>query len=209
MRIETKKEANTAVLVVDVQGDFTQVKNGSLAVEGTNESYMDMVEAETRRLKTIGYPMLATQDWHPKDHISFFSNHEGTSAFDVIKIENREQVLWPPHCVQGTKNAQVMLDNTLFSQIIQKGMDSNYDSYSGFFDDGKKPTGLDSKLKEMEIEKLIIYGLATDYCVKATAMDAKALGFEVTVLKDLCRGVDPESTRAALKEMEAAGISII
>ncbi|WP_320043341.1 bifunctional nicotinamidase/pyrazinamidase [uncultured Desulfobacter sp.] len=207
MQINTKQD-HTAVIVVDIQADFTQAMQGSLAVEGADQAYLDNAATETRRLKTLGYPIYATQDWHPADHISFFSNHDNTNPYDLIKIEGRQQVLWPPHCVQESPGARILMDESLFTAIVKKGMDPAFDSYSGFFDDGKKTTGLAYILKNAGIKKLIIYGLATDYCVKATAIDAKMLGFEVTLLQDLCRGVAPETTAAALEEMKAAEIDI-
>ncbi|WP_321494377.1 bifunctional nicotinamidase/pyrazinamidase [uncultured Desulfobacter sp.] len=207
MQINTKQN-HTAVVVVDIQADFTQALQGSLAVGGADRDYLDAAENETRRLKALGYPVYATQDWHPANHISFFSNHDNAKPYDVIDIEGRQQVLWPPHCVQGSANARILMDQSLFTAIVKKGMDPAFDSYSGFFDDGKKDTGLADILKKAGIKKLIIYGLATDYCVKATVMDAKKLGFDVTLIKDLCRGVAPESTAAALEEMQAAGVDI-
>ncbi|MDD9302250.1 MAG: isochorismatase family protein [Desulfobacter sp.] len=204
-----RKQENTAVIVVDVQGDFTDLEQGSLAVAGTDRAYIDQVRAKTLGLKESGYKIFATQDWHPQDHISFFSNHKGTAPFETIKIEDRVQVLWPPHCVQETKNADLLVDTTLFDRIVKKGMDPAYDSYSGFFDDGQKSTGLVDALKNQGIQNLIIYGLTTDYCARATAMDALTLGFGVVLIKDLCRGVDPETTRAALENMAAAGVTIV
>ncbi len=204
-----KIEDNTAVIVVDVQGDFTLCNQGRLAVEGTDQVYVDNVEAETRRLKILGYPVFATQDWHPVDHMSFFSNHEGRSAFDTLTINDTVQVLWPPHCIQDTENARVLVDNTLFESIVQKGMDPEYDSYSGFFDDGGQSTGLEDLLRDQGVKKLIIYGLTTDYCARATALDARSLGFDVVLIRKLCRGVAEETTRAAIEEMAAAGVSII
>ena len=204
MQINTKIE-HTAVIVVDIQPDFTQAMQGSLAVEGADQAYIDKAETETRRLKALGYPIYATQDWHPADHISFFSNHDNAKPYDLIEIEGRPQVLWPPHCVQESPGARLLMEDSLFTAIVKKGMDPAFDSYSGFFDDGKKATGLEEILKDAGIKKLIIYGLATDYCVKATVMDAKMLGFEVTLIEDLCRGVAPETTTAALGRDESGG----
>nr|WP_319396683.1 bifunctional nicotinamidase/pyrazinamidase [uncultured Desulfobacter sp.] len=207
MQINTKME-HTAVIVVDIQPDFTQAMQGSLAVGGADQAYLDAAETETRRLKALGFPIYATQDWHPADHISFFSNHDNANPYDLIEIEGRQQVLWPPHCVQESPGAQLLMDESLFTAIVKKGMDPAFDSYSGFFDDGKKATGLADILKDAGIKGLIIYGLATDYCVKATVMDAKMLRFEVTLLEELCRGVAPETTNAALEEMKGAGVDI-
>ncbi len=196
------------VIVVDVQGDFTECRQGSLAVPGTDETYLDRVEQETRRFKAMGYTVFATQDWHPENHVSFFSNHENARVFDEIKINGKSQVLWPPHCIQGTPNARVLVDNTLFDAIVQKGTHPDYDSYSGFFDDGGDPTGLETILRKRGIKRLIVYGLATDYCVRATVIDALSLGFETVLIEGLCRGVAQSTTRAALGEMAAAGGSI-
>jgi len=207
MQIQTKQD-HTAVVVVDLQPDFTQAMQGSLAVEGADREYLDLAEAETRRLRALGYPVYATQDWHPANHISFFTNHDRAKPYDVVEIEGRQQILWPPHCVQNTANARILMDESLFTAIVKKGMDPAFDSYSGFFDDGKKETGLTDILKGAGIKTLIVYGLATDYCVRATVMDAKKLGFGVTLIKNLCRGVSPETTAAALEEMEAAGVDI-
>ena len=207
MQINTKQD-HTAVIVVDIQADFTQAMQGSMAIGGADREYLDAAETQTRRLKALGYPIYATQDWHPANHISFFSNHDNATPYDVIKIEGRQQVLWPPHCIQDSPNARILMDEALFTAIVKKGMDPAFDSYSGFFDDGKKDTGLADILKDAGIKKLVIYGLATDYCVKATVMDARMLGFDVTLIKDLCRGVAPETTAAALEEMKAAGVDI-
>ena len=206
--IDTPEE-NTAVIVVDVQGDFTFDRKGSLAVAGTDNTYLDLVDSETRRLKALGYPIFATQDWHPEDHMSFHSNHDNRAPYDTIEVDSRVQVLWPPHCVQGTENAEIILDTSLFEAVVRKGMDPDYDSYSGFFDDGGKATGLGELLREKGIKKLIVYGLTTDYCAKFTALDARRLGFEVVLITDLCRGVTEETTRTALEEMKAAGVSFI
>jgi len=135
-----KEAAKIGVIVVDVQGDFTKFKNGSLAVEGTDEVYLKTVEENTKKLKEAGFLIYATQDWHPKNHASFFTNHKGKKAFDMIKLHGKDQVLWPPHCVQRTPGAEVLLDKKLFKAIVKKGMDPQYDSYSGFQDDGGKKT---------------------------------------------------------------------
>ena len=108
------------VIVVDLQGDFTTYKNGSLAVAGTDEAYVGKVQKVTQELSAKGYPIFGTQDWHPADHISFFSNHADKKPFEAIQIEGRTQVLWPPHCVQGTQNARVLVDNNLFLAIVLK-----------------------------------------------------------------------------------------
>ncbi len=197
------------VIVVDLQGDFTTRHEGSLAVEGTDQSYIDDVLTATKALKEKGYKIIATQDYHPPNHISFNTNHSNKHVYDIIDIDGRSQILWPPHCVQNSRNAEVLLPKDLVSDIIQKGCDPKFDSYSGFFDDGGTSTGLIDILKTNDINSLILYGLATDYCVKATAMDAVNEGFKVILIKEFCKGVAPDTTKAALKEMEQAGIEII
>jgi len=145
----------------------------------------------------------------PADHVSFFSNHPGKNPFETIQIEGRTQVLWPPHCVQGTENAGILVDNTLFVAIVQKGKDRRYDSYSGFQDDGGAMTEMNEILKKNGVTALIVYGLATDYCVKATAIDAADAGYKVTVVEGLSKGVAPDTTAEALNEMKARGITLI
>jgi nicotinamidase/pyrazinamidase len=197
------------VIVVDVQGDFTTWKEGSLAVNGTDRAFVEKVRKATETLSREGYLIFGTQDWHPANHISFYTNHPGKKVFEVIKIGERTQVLWPPHCVQGTENARVLVDNNLFMAIVKKGTDPKYDSYSGFQDDGGAKTEMDQILKRNGIQKLVIYGIATDYCVQATAIDAADAGYEVAVIEGLCKGVAPESSAKALKEMEAKGIAVL
>ena len=192
-----------------MQGDFTTLKNGSLAVDGTDQAFVARVKKATEMLKEKGYPIFATQDWHPADHVSFFSNHAGKEPYEAIELEGRTQVLWPPHCVQETENAKVLLDDDLFVAIVQKGKDKRYDSYSGFQDDGGAKTGMNKILKENGIKELIVYGIATDYCVKATAIDAVDAGYSVTVVEGLSKGVAPDTTARALDEMKAKGITLV
>lgn len=199
----------TAVIVVDMQGDFTQWKDGSLAVAGSDKAFCDAVQAATKKLSARGYPIYGTQDWHPADHVSFYTNHEGKKPFEMISINGRDQVLWPPHCVQGTENARVLVDNNLFLAIVKKGKDKRFDSYSGFQDDGGAQTEMNSILQRNTIQKVIVYGIATDYCVKATAMDAEKAGYDVVVVTELCRGVAPETTEQALKDMKDQGIRLV
>jgi nicotinamidase/pyrazinamidase len=196
------------VIVVDVQGDFTTWKKGALAVEGTDAAFIEKLRKATETLKQSGYAMLATQDWHPADHISFYTNHPGCKPFDVVAVRNKKQVLWPPHCVQGTENAQLLLDESLFDAVVKKGKDRRYDSYSGFQDDGGARTEMNDLLKKRGIQELIVYGIATDYCVKATALDAAQADYQVTVVAGLSRGVSPDTTAQALEEMKANGITI-
>jgi len=204
-----KGETKIGIIVVDVQGDFTKWKNGSLAVEGTDEAYVKTVEENTKKLKEAGFPIYATRDWHPANHISFFTNHQGKKAFDMIKVHEKDQVLWPPHCVQNTPGAEILLDKKLFKALVKKGMDPQYDSYSGFQDDGGKKTKMDKLLKNDNIKKVIVYGIATDYCVKATAIDAAAAGYKVIFIKNLSRGVAPDTSQKAIEEMKAKGIVVL
>lgn len=202
-------EERIGVIVVDVQGDFTTLKKGSLAVNGTDSAYVQQVQETTEALSKEGFLVFGTQDWHPADHVSFFTNHTGKKAFEVIQIDGRTQVLWPPHCVQGTENAEVLVDNNLFLAIVKKGKDKRYDSYSGFQDDGGAKTEMDEVLKRNGVKKVVVYGIATDYCVKATAVDAANAGYKVAVVESLCRGVAPDTSEKALREMEEKGVVIL
>lgn len=197
-----------AVIVVDVQRDFTQLANGTLAVEGTNQEYTDKVRESTETLRRDGFPIIATQDWHPEDHISFFTRHSGKKPLDVITVRGQQQVLWPPHCVQETAGAELLLNEDLFEASVKTGAHRDFESYSGFRDDGGHETPLHRLLQERGITRLIIYGIATDYCVKATALDAVDLGYQVTLIKNLSRGVDPETSQTALNEMVRRGIVV-
>ena len=197
------------VNVVDIQGDFTKLKNGSLAVEGTDEAYVKAVDENTKKLKAAGFPVYATQDWHPANHASFFTSHKGKKAFEVIKLHGKDQVLWPPHCVQNTPGAEILLDKTLFKAVVRKGMDPQCDSYSGFQDDGGKKTNMETLLRQDKIDKVVIYGIATDYCVRETSLDAIAAGYKVIVIKNLCRGIAPDTSRKALDEMKAKGVVVL
>jgi nicotinamidase/pyrazinamidase len=205
----TQDKLNIGVIVVDIQGDFTKLKNGSLAVEGTDGDYIKALVGNTKKLKEAGHPIFATQDWHPKNHASFFTNHKGKKAFDVTNLHGKDQVLWPPHCVQKTSGAEILLDKKLFASVVKKGMDAQYDSYSGFQDDGGKKTNMDKLLKKDNIKKLVVYGIATDYCVRATAIDAVASGYKVIMIRNLSRGVAPDTSQKAIDEMKAKGIAVL
>ena len=199
----------SAVIVVDFQADFTKFKNGSLAVDGTDEAFVKRVKEETRRLKEAGYPIFGTLDWHPVNHVSFYTSHPGKKPFEVIKIRGKDQVLWPPHCVQGTPGAEVLLDKNLFEAFVKTASDPKFEGYSGFQDDGGKKTGLDELLKKHNVKKVIVYGIATDYCVRATALDGATAGYHVVLIKNLCKGVAPDTSRKAVEEMKARGIVIL
>jgi nicotinamidase/pyrazinamidase len=204
-----RDETSIGVIVTDIQGDFTKVKNGSLAAEGTDEAYLKAVEENTKKLKAAGFPIFATQDWHPAKHVSIFTNHQGKKAFDVVKLHGKDQVLWPPHCVQNTPGAEILLDRKLFVATVRKGMNPEYDSYSGFQDDSGQKTDMDKVLKKNNIKTVVIYGIATDYCVRATAIDAAAAGYKVVFIKNLSRGITPDTSQKAIEEMKGKGVIVL
>ena len=195
-----------ALILVDIQYDFCP--GGSLAVpEG------DEIVPLANRLQRKFDLVVATQDWHPRGHSSFASTY-GKPAYEVIDINGSPQTLWPDHCVQDTHGAELVaaLETARVARIFKKGADPRIDSYSGFLDaDHKNSTGLAEYLRERQVTRVTIAGLATDYCVKYTALDAAQLGFEVYVLADACRGVNlqPGDSEAALREMQAEGVKII
>ena len=199
----------TGVIVVDLQGDFTTWKNGTLAVNGADEAYVKKVADATALFKKEGFAVYGTQDWHPANHISFAVNHAGKKPFEVIQVDGRTQVLWPAHCVQGTDGAKVLLDTISFRPSSRRGRTRNFDSYSGFQDDGGAKTEMDALLKAAGIKKLVVYGLATDYCVMATAVDAAANGYKVIVIEGLSKGVAPDTTAKALDTMKTKGIQVL
>ncbi len=196
-----------ALILVDLQNDFTP--GGALPVPGGNE-----VIPVANRLMPLFELVVATQDWHPANHGSFAVNHEGKVPADVVELNGLAQILWPIHCVQGTHGAHFVetLDLTRVCNIFQKGTDPSIDSYSGFFDNGhRKSTGLGEFLKKQGVQSCFIAGLATDYCVKYTALDAVQAGFGTYLVEDGCRGVGLHSgdLRKAIMELEQAGVRII
>lgn len=199
--------ANSVLIIVDVQNDFCP--GGALAVPGGDE-IVPVVNALARRFDNV----VLTQDWHPADHVSFASSHAGMSPFDLIELAYGPQVLWPDHCVQGTAGAEFHagLDVPHAQMIVRKGYRQGVDSYSGFLEaDRATPTGLGSYLKERGLTHAYVVGLATDFCVAWTALDARRLGLEATVIDDACRGIDaltvPGGTLAkAWSDMRAAGV---
>lgn len=199
-----------AVILVDLQGDFTECKNGTLAVPGTDWGYVKEVEEALRQLREKGFLIFATQDWHPPQHISFYTNHPGKKPFEEVELPSgRKQRLWPPHCIQGTEGARILVDNNLFLGVVQKGRHPHFDSYSAFKDDGGNETELESILRFHEVTDLLVFGLATDYCVKATAIDALEKGYRVTVVLGLSRGVAIDTTDRAVEEMKEKGARIV
>ncbi len=199
--------ADTAVIVVDLQADFTEERSGSLAVPGTDRQYLEAVTTATQALAARGFPLFFTQDWHPADHVSFYTNHPGSEPFQTIDVDGRSQVLWPPHCVQGAPGAEILIPVRPADRIVRKGANPRFDSYSGFADDGGHATELNSLLRGATVKAVIVYGLATDFCVRATAVDALENGYAVCLLPDLCRGVAPDSTAAALAELRRRGVA--
>jgi nicotinamidase/pyrazinamidase len=197
------------VIVVDIQGDFTQLMAGPLAVPGTGLDYLNKINKAIDRIQGWEIPLWASQDWHPADHVSFFTHHPGKKAFDRISLQGKDQVLWPPHCVQDTPGAELLTEPEIFQAIIQKGQDNRFDSYSCFQDDAGNETELDGLLKKQGLRTLIIFGIATDYCVHFTALDGLVRGFKILVIKSLCRGVDPATSVKALQEMQKKGAVIL
>lgn len=192
----------TALIIVDVQNDFCP--GGPLAAPDG-----DAVVAPINAL-AARYPLrVLTQDWHPADHHSFADNHEDAAPFSTIEAAYGPQVLWPAHCVQGTRGAafhdELRTDADL---IIRKGFRPAIDSYSAFFEnDHETPTGLNGYLRERGVGALVLCGLVTDFCVRFSAVDAARLGFEVTVVEDACRAIDLDgSLDAAWAAMREAGV---
>jgi nicotinamidase/pyrazinamidase len=195
--------ADDALVVVDIQYDF--LPGGKLAVTGGDE-IIEPINAISRRFRNV----VLTQDWHPAGHISFASSHEGMQPFQVIELPYGPQVLWPDHCVIGTKGAEfsVALDIPHVQTIIRKGYRETIDSYSGFKEnDHHTQTGLAGYLKERGFKRLFICGLATDFCVAWTAEDGIAAGFETVVIEDATRAIDTGgSLEAAWTRMTEMGV---
>lgn len=204
MKTERK---DTALLLIDVQHDF--LDGGALGVSGS----LDLLPAWTRLAALFPF-RVATQDWHPPGHMSFASSHAGAGAYQVQMQDGFPQTLWPDHAVQGTHGAALHPGLLTFSwnAIIRKGTHADTDSYSGFFDNRQRyATGLDAFLKEHGIKRLLVAGLATDYCVRFTVTDACRLGYETAVAVWACRAVDlkPGDGEEALREMEKAGARLL
>lgn len=201
------KKNKAALLVIDVQNDFCP--GGSLAVPKG-----DKIIPAINDLAKKFHEVIATQDWHPRNHISFASNHPGKKINEEIKVNGINQVLWPDHCIKGTKGASFhpKLDTTQFDLILRKGNNPKIDSYSAFQENDKKTiTGLNGYLKNLEIKNVYIAGLALDYCVYFSAMDANELGYNTFVIKDATKGINkPEgSIEKALNRMKEKGVKII
>ena len=201
-----KPGSKSVLIAVDVQNCF--VEGGTLPVAKGSE-----VVPVINRISTAFENIVVTQDWHTKGHASFASAYEGKKPFETTKLTYGTQVLWPDHCVQGTKDAELHKDLSLPSAqlIIRKGYHPKVDSYSAFMEaDAKTATGLSGYLKQRGIKTVFVTGLATDFCVAWTAMDARAAGFEVYVVEDACRAIDLNgSLAAAWKNMAAKGVKRI
>jgi len=195
--------AKQALLVIDVQNDFCP--GGALAVEDGDS----IVPIINRMMDDFDHVIL-TQDWHPAGHSSFASSHEGKTPFELVTMPYGQQVLWPDHCVQGREGAAFHADLEVdrAELIIRKGFRPQIDSYSAFFEnDHATPTGLAGYLSERGITSLVLAGLATDYCVAYSAIDAKKRGFEAEVVLDACRGIDLDGSLERMKrEMQDVGV---
>lgn len=195
-----------ALIVIDMQYDFCP--GGALAVE-EGDRIVPGINAMIDEFPAV----ILTQDWHPAGHSSFASNYRGKAPFETVEMDYGPQVLWPDHCVQGSKGAAFHedLDTDSADMILRKGFNAGIDSYSAFFEnDHETPTGLHGYLQARGIEQLTMVGLATDFCVNFSAVDAAKLGYDVTVLTELCRGIDLDgSLAAALEGMKGAGVKLV
>ncbi len=200
-RIQSGKK--DALIVVDVQNDFCP--GGRLAVQKGDE-VVPLVNEIAKRFENV----VLTQDWHPAGHRSFATSHPGRKPFDTVKLPYGEQVLWPDHCLQGGDGAALHKDLSVphAQLVIRKGWHKEVDSYSAFIEaDGKIKTGLDGYLRERGIKRVFVCGLATDFCVAWTALDARKLGFAAVVIEDACRAIDNQGSLAAAREkMQKAGV---
>jgi len=196
-----------ALILVDIQNDF--LPGGALAVPDG-----DAVVPIANRLQTAFPLVVATQDWHPANHGSFAINHPGKKTFEQIDLNGLPQTLWPVHCVQNTPGAAFPagLKQDRIAKVFQKGTDARVDSYSGLFDNGhRKSTGLGEWLKQKGVTEVFVCGLATDYCVKFTALDAVLFGFKTFLIEDASRGVSlrPDDVKNAIADMNRAGVVIV
>lgn len=195
--------SDRALILIDIQNDF--VPGGALAVrEG------DAVIPIANRLQDAFDLIVASRDWHPRDHGSFAANHPRKNVGDVIDLHGLPQILWPVHCVQETSGADFApgLRTDRVARVFLKGTDPEIDSYSAFFDNGgRRSTGMGEYLREQGVRDVYVCGLATDYCVKFTALDARQLGFNVHLIEDASRGVNlkPDDSAAAIDEIRRAG----
>ena len=201
-----KPDSEAALLVIDVQNCF--LPGGSLAVKDG-----DQVVPIINKIAKSFFNVVMTQDWHTEGHVSFASSHSGKKPFEAIDLSYGKQVLWPDHCVQGTDGASLSKDLAIpqAALVIRKGLHKDVDSYSAFTEaDGKTTTGLAAYLKARGIKRVFVAGLATDFCVAWTALDARKAGFETYVIEDACRGIDTQGSLAkAWADMAKAGVKRI
>lgn len=193
------------LIIIDVQNDF--LPGGSLAVPKGDE-IIDLINAFQEKFDLI----IATQDWHPAGHSSFAVNHLGKEEFETIQLHNQEQVLWPIHCVQNSHGAAFSssLQTSKIEAVFRKGMNPEIDSYSGFFDNAHaKSTGLAGYLKEKNAEDLYFCGLAADYCVYFSIMDALNIGFSATLIEDATRAIDPSKFKDLKENILQKGGKIV
>ena len=193
-----------ALLVIDAQNDFCE--GGALAVQG-GAGIMPLINRLAERFDTV----IATQDWHTPDQISFASNHDGATPFTEIEVVYGPQMLWPAHCLQGSSGAEFHPDVAPAVQkalaVVRKGYNPAVDSYSGFFEnDHRTATGLAGLLRDRGVSRVFLCGLAYDYCVRFTAEDAVRQGFEAVVIEDACRAIAPETAAAAKASFAALGV---
>lgn len=198
-------DPETALLMIDIQNDFCP--GGALAVTGGDE-----IIARVNALQDDFAVRVLTQDWHPGNHASFAANQPGHDPYSMIDMPYGPQVLWPTHCVQGSNGAAFHADlkTDTADLIIRKGFRAEIDSYSAFFEnDHKTPTGLDGYLRDRGVKKLVMVGLATDFCVRFSAVDAAKLGYDVTVLEGACRAIDLNGSLAeARADMQDHGVKL-
>ncbi|MDV3310702.1 MAG: bifunctional nicotinamidase/pyrazinamidase [Cyclobacteriaceae bacterium] len=190
-----------ALILVDIQYDFTT--GGNLEVK-QGEEIIPLVNTLQKQFELV----VATQDWHPPNHLSFASNHPGRKPFETITLNGLEQVLWPDHCVQGTSGANFheALDMKRVAAIFRKGMDPAIDSYSGFYDNGRlRNTGLAGYLRDRNVAEIFVVGLAGDYCVYFTARDALLEGFKCTIIADATRPISEDGFRNAKEDLKRHG----
>ena len=197
--------ATDALLVIDAQNDFCE--GGALAVQG-GAAIMPLINRLSQRFATV----IATQDWHTPDQISFASNHAGVAPFTQIEVAYGPQMLWPDHCVQGTPGADFHPDAapalTKALAVVRKGYNPAVDSYSGFYEnDHKTATGLAGLLRDLGVKRVFLCGLAYDYCVRFTAEDAVREGFEAVVIEDACRAIALDTAAAAKASFAALGVA--
>jgi nicotinamidase/pyrazinamidase len=201
-----KRDEWDVLVVIDVQNDFCP--GGALAVPQGDQ----IVPAVNRLAGEFAHVVL-TQDWHPRGHASFASSHPGKQPFDTIDVSYGQQILWPDHCVQGTRGAAFHPDLAVphAELVLRKGFRAAIDSYSAFFEnDRRTPTGLVAYLTERRFERITLCGLATDFCVFYSALDGRHAGFEVTVATDACRGIDVDgSLDRAMRSMKEAGVTLL